>query len=484
MAGRAWRAPHHPHRSHYPPTPDAPTTHSPQILKYLRQIAVITPYAQFTFSFAGEGGRGSFALRFARRTDAMPAPPTEVKHHPASVDLELVKRLLTSTKATSMRQFLAREFSCVSRDHAERLAAEVRSGVGPDTDPHTLDSKQAVRLHQLLHDARFPDPDGSHLAPAGEYNLRLGVVKELRPDLVATHQGDVRVLEGHAFAVEAAVSLGGRDIKPGLNVYRFANRIPLLFEGGSDVITKTAAKRINWGAYKINHVTDKANEDGVVGGGCGPSRAVGRAAAGPGTRRRPPHPQPHIPTHISHCPHGFPRQVGVFVSVVSTKIPYKGAGKEYVADELDDMVAAVKSAIQACCVQLKVKIARALAAREQKQRRASLTRYVPNAAAAVFKVLEAMADTPAVGPKRRRLEAADGTLAGVRSGEVSEEVLAARLAEYVERVDTDLALEYQMQQGLAGGGGRTEAWLVPQGSAAAYGREVRGCGFALRLLQP
>jgi DNA topoisomerase VI subunit B len=38
---------------------------------------------------------------------------------------------------------------------------------------------------------------------------------------------------------------------------RFANRIPLLFEAGNDVITKTAAKRINWNAYKINHHTDK-----------------------------------------------------------------------------------------------------------------------------------------------------------------------------------------------------------------------------------
>ena len=67
-------------------------------------------------------------------------------------------------------------------------------------------------------------------ACSGEYNLRLGIVKELQPELVATHQGDARVLEGHAFIVEAAVSVGGRDIKPGINVYRFANRIPLLFE--------------------------------------------------------------------------------------------------------------------------------------------------------------------------------------------------------------------------------------------------------------
>lgn len=50
-------------------------------------------------------------------------------------------------------------------------------------------------------------------------------------------------------------------------------------QGGSDVITKTALKRINWASYKINQSADK---------------------------------------------------IGVFVSIVSTKIPYKGAGKEYI----------------------------------------------------------------------------------------------------------------------------------------------------------
>jgi hypothetical protein len=69
--------------------------------------------------------------------------------------------------------------------------------------------------------------------------------------------GDVRVFEGHAFIVEAAVSVGGREMRPGINVYRFANRIPLLFEAGNDVITKTAMKRINWGAYKMNQSSDK-----------------------------------------------------------------------------------------------------------------------------------------------------------------------------------------------------------------------------------
>jgi hypothetical protein len=294
-----------------------------------------------------------------------------------------------------MAAFLAREFSCISKAHASRLASEIRAGVAPDAPPSSLDGKQAVRLHQLLHEARFPDPPGDHLSPAGEYNLRLGIAKELRPDLVATHQGEARALEGHAFIVEAAVSLGGSGIKPGLNIYRFANRIPLLFEGGSDVITKTALKRINWAAYKINQATDR---------------------------------------------------VGVFVSVVSTRIPYKGAGKEYISDDMEGMVAAVRSALQACCTQLKVKIARAQAAREQRQRRKNLTKYIPAAANAVYGVLAAMADRPG-GPKRRRLEVgAPALLPGVASGVTTAETLAARLNEYVERVDTDLALEYQMQQ--------------------------------------
>lgn len=36
----------------------------------------------------------------------------------------------------------------------------------------------------------------------------------------------------------------------GLSVFRFANRIPLVFEPGADVISKVA-KTIKWGNYKV-----------------------------------------------------------------------------------------------------------------------------------------------------------------------------------------------------------------------------------------
>ena len=42
----------------------------------------------------------------------------EVKYHPASVDLELIKRLIAITKCTTLRQFLFKEFSSISKDYA------------------------------------------------------------------------------------------------------------------------------------------------------------------------------------------------------------------------------------------------------------------------------------------------------------------------------------------------------------------------------
>ena len=97
----------------------------------------------------------------------------------------------------------------------------------------------------------------------------------------------------------------------------------------------------------------------------------------------------------------------------------------------------------AVSVQLKVKIMRQQAAREQKLRRKNLTKYIPNAAAAVFKVLQSMAQAPAVGSKRRRLQAEEDILEPVTRGETVEATLAQRLTEYVERIDTDMVSTVQ-----------------------------------------
>ena len=46
-----------------------------KVLRYMRQIAVITPYAQLTFQFKAQEDKNSVNITFVRRTDKMPPPP-------------------------------------------------------------------------------------------------------------------------------------------------------------------------------------------------------------------------------------------------------------------------------------------------------------------------------------------------------------------------------------------------------------------------
>nr|VDD45515.1 unnamed protein product [Brassica oleracea] len=370
------------------------TTYRSKILHYMRQMAVITPYAQFLFRFISETPEKNVTVKFTRRTDVMPPIPIETKHHPSSVDLLLIKRLVTDTSKKTLLQFLQNEFVNINKKLAARLIGEMGPDFSPGMAVKSVTSQQMVRIHQLFRQAKFDDPSGDCLSPAGEYNLRLGIIKELHPDMVATHSGSAQVFEGHPFIVEAGVSVGGRD---GINIFRFANRIPLLFEQGGDVVTRTALKRINWNSYKINQTQDK---------------------------------------------------IGVFVSIVSTKIPFKGTGKEYIGDDISEIATAVKSAIQQCCIQLKSKIVKRLQAREQQERKRSLSRYIPDATGAVYEVLKQMTEEHTKKRKRYK-EEETAMLEKVSKLIITKETLKEKLAEHVEQVDYEMALEYATQSGVS-----------------------------------
>ncbi len=163
-----------------------------------------------------------------------------------------MEQLIHHSPQTTLNAFLTKEFTCINRSLASRLLGELTDRGGAITDttnPKNLDKSMIYRLTALLQQARFDPPDSACLSPAGEYNLRLGIIKEVKPDMVATFSSDPHVFEGHAFVLEAGVALGGRNLKPGVHVHRFANRIPLLFESGSDIVTQVAMKEIKWGAY-------------------------------------------------------------------------------------------------------------------------------------------------------------------------------------------------------------------------------------------
>ncbi|TMX02488.1 hypothetical protein EJD97_021413 [Solanum chilense] len=372
------------------------TTYRSKILHYMRQMAVITPYAQFLFQFVSDSPEKNVTIRFTRRTDIMPSVPLETKYHPSAVDILLIKRLITETSKQTLLQFLQHEFVNIGKSHAERLIGEMGPDFSPKMSVKSLTPQQIVRIHQLFRQAKFDDPSGDILSPAGEYNLRLGIIKELHPDMVATFSGSAQVFEGHPFIVEAGVSVGGKDVKQGLNVFRFANRIPLLFEQGADVVTRTAMKRINWNSYKINQTQDK---------------------------------------------------IGVFVSIVSTKIPFKGTGKEYIGDDISEIASAVKTAIKQCCNQLKSKIVKRIHAREQQERKRNLSKYIPSATAAIYDLLKQTTNVHASKKRRFRDDNAD-LLKQVSVNSLTKDTFREKLAQHVEKVDYEMGLEYATQTGV------------------------------------
>lgn len=151
-------------------------------------------------------------------------------------------------------------------------------------------------------------------------------------------------------------------------------------------------------------------------------------------------------------------------------------------DDIPEIRDAVKSALQACCAQLRVKLLLAAAKRQRAGRKKLLVRYIPDVCRAVLGALKSMSTRYGVelstaaaagggaagaGAKRKRAPAADDAgvaataslddvdparralLSRFAAGELNEALLSARLGEAVEKADLDAALDEHA--GCAGG---------------------------------
>mmetsp|Transcript_14145 Transcript_14145/g.21163 ORF Transcript_14145/g.21163 Transcript_14145/m.21163 type:complete len:411 (+) Transcript_14145:1065-2297(+) len=343
----------------------------------------------------------------------MPPMAETVLPHAKSLNNITMSHLLRTSYFGDMQKFLT---SAVSGVQAKTASAIVTSLGLENCLPSDLSPSQVAALCQVLRDdVTIRPPSANCLSPAGEYNMRLGVLKELKPKLVATFTDKPGVNEGHPFLVEAAVSLGGVNVKEGINIFRFANRIPLLFEPGADVVTQVATRRINWGSYLMDPKRDS---------------------------------------------------IGVYVSIVSTRIPFKGTSKEYIGDDVTEIQSSVRRALMGCCQQMRMHLAESLARRDVHERRKALLKYIPDISRAVVGVAQKIRDReddpsgskwssqftalevdaalePTTGKKREAKAPSDTS--SKRRCVLSENVLAARLTDFVNKAAAN-------DQHAAGGG--------------------------------
>ena len=227
-------------------------------------------------------------------------------------------------------------------------------------------------------------------------------------------------------------------------MHRFANRIPLLFEAGGDVC-QAVADALNWQLYKINPREDK---------------------------------------------------VSIFVSIVSTKVPFRGTSKESISNESKEISEAIKAALQNCGKQLRVKITKAHAARDRQRRKKDLELYVPTVARSLYAVLKNIVEDDggraagpsgggaAAGAKRKRAfgEAHRDMFAKCRRGAFKEDTVAGHLSAYIERSDIALELDYAEKVGAADKD-RCEVFLPTVDDEARLGEALHANALSIRLLE-
>jgi DNA topoisomerase VI B subunit len=286
-----------------------------KIYDYISQTSVVNPYAVLTFQ-SDEG-----KVVFDRRTKIMPQPAREVLPHPSDMDLKTLKKAILNftNQKTTLTGVLCNSFQKLSTEKAKEIIT--KSGVGMKA-ADKYNEHELIKVVNICKQTKFQTPNTDHLSPIGEHILTAGMtseytivtnkqthtveesqeqqlsIKVLKPTLTA-YSSRVCIVNNRPTIVECGIAYGG-DI-PSFKLYRFANKIPLLYDEGSDVAREVVSEvEINKMGISKKEVKEQfANPDAKS------DRAIDL-----------------LPIHI-------------FFHICSTKIPYKTAGKESIASEGD-----------------------------------------------------------------------------------------------------------------------------------------------------
>ncbi|MFB6072584.1 MAG: DNA topoisomerase VI subunit B [Halobacterium sp.] len=126
----------------------------------------------------------------------------------------------------------------------------------PDDPPLTRevadDRDVASDLLSAMESVSVMAPPTSCLSPIKADHLEAGLRKEFDAEFYAASTRDAEVHGGDPFIVEAGIAYGG-DIDPegGVELMRFANRVPLVYQRGACATTEVV-KDIGWRNYNLD----------------------------------------------------------------------------------------------------------------------------------------------------------------------------------------------------------------------------------------
>jgi len=295
-----------------------------KIVEYIKRTALIAPYATIVFKSPDH------ELVFERVTRVMPPPPQTGRPHPRGVDIQMLKSLRDQANTgLSLEEFLMDFFESVGKRTAEKFCKW--AGLKPTLKVKNLKMEDLEYLARKMKEfSGWRRPKPFTLSPLGEELLRKGVKEILKPEYVAVISRNPSSYGGNPFIVEVALAYGGAiPLSNSILLFRFANRIPLLYDESVDVASKVL-NSIDWSIYKVK----------------------------------------------------FPAPLAIIVHVCSTKLPFKGVGKEAIAD-IPEIEKEIEIAVRELARRLRKYLSKVERMYELKRREVTIGRYVDEVARAL-----------------------------------------------------------------------------------------------------
>lgn len=305
---------------------------------YLRQVAIANPHARILYMPPSADGPAEEIL-FERVTSDLPPEPKEIKPHPYGVELGILMKMLKSTvKARNVQSFLQTEFSRVSPRAAEEIVGLAK--IQPTARPAKLGLAEAERLHKAMNEIKLMAPPTNCIVPIGAELLERALQQETEAEFCAVVSRPPTVYRGNPFLIEAGIAWGGGlSAEETVTLYRYANRVPLLYQQSACAITKSAIS-VDWKNYQVQ-------------------QPRGALPVGPAI---------------------------LMVHIGSVWVPFTSESKEAIAS-YPEILKEVRLALQECGRRLALHINRRRREHEEGKKRSYIQKYIPHIGIALQQIL-------------------------------------------------------------------------------------------------
>jgi len=303
--------------------------------QYLKETAIINPHVTIIHT-----NPKAQQIIFPRATDQLPKESKEIKPHPYGVELGMLMDMLKDTQFRTLQAFLQNEFTRVGAGTAKQICEN--AALLTTNHPKRLSREHAEKLIHGIKKTKIISPPTDSISPIGRQLIEKGLRKEINAEFYCATTRPPSVYRGNPFIVEAGIAYGGEQDREGpINLLRFANRVPLLYQQGACVTTKSVTQT-NWRKYGL-------------------SQSSGALPQGP---------------------------VTLILHIASVWVPFTSESKEAIA-HYPEIVKEVKLAIQECGRMLGSYVNKKKRVGDELKKRSYIEKYIPHVAEALEELLGA-----------------------------------------------------------------------------------------------